>query len=118
MKKKLTKVSAFVTAFLMVLSLFSGFRADVFAASATKVTFHYYRTDKDYSDWDVWFWADGVDGSASAFQKKLDKNGCAVTNYTVPAGKDTLSFIVRKGGDSWSAKDIDKDQSIDLTKAK
>ena len=118
MKKKLTKVSAFVTAILMVLSLFSGFRTDAFAASATNVTFHYYRTDKDYSDWDVWSWGDGIDGSSSVFQKKLDKNGCAVTNITVPAGKSSLSFIVRKGGDSWAGKDVDKDQSIDLGAAK
>ncbi|MDY6352927.1 MAG: type I pullulanase [Lachnospiraceae bacterium] len=118
MRKKLRKVSALVSAFIMVLSIFSGIRLDAMAAGETKVSFHYYRSDGKYSDWDVWFWADGVDGTAGKFQKKTDKNGCAVTSFTVPAGGDKLSFIVRKGGDSWAGKDVDKDQSIDLSAAK
>ena len=118
MRQRLKKVSAFFVAVLMVLSIFSGIKVDALAAGTTNVSFHYYRSDGDYSDWDVWFWADGVDGSASAFQKKLDKNGCAVTDYTVPAGKSSLSFIVRKGGDSWSAKDVDNAEQVSYNKIK
>ena len=118
MRQRLKKVSAFFVAVLMVLSIFSGVKVDALAAGTTNVSFHYYRSDGDYSDWDVWFWADGVDGSASNFSKKLDSHKCAVTTYTVPAGKSSLSFIVRKGGNNWTGKDVDQDQSIDLSAAK
>lgn len=77
------------------------------------VVIHYSRPDGAYKDWDLWTWADGVDGSATAFTGTDKYGGVAVV--TLPKNVAKMGFLVRKGGDKWEAKDPDKDRTVNLT---
>ena len=76
------------------------------------INFHYLREDGAYSDWDLWAWCDGSEGSAYAFGTETDDNG-VVTTFTVPAGTAKIGYIVRKP--DWSEKDVAEDQFIELS---
>lgn len=73
------------------------------AAGAT-VTIHYHRYAGDYEPWDLWVWAEGKNGAGHKFTEKTDYGVKAVV--TLPEAAERVGFIVRKGGDSWTAKDI------------
>lgn len=108
MKKRIV---SFVLAAAMLLSLCVGLTPRVSAANGVTVKLHYERSDGNYSGWDVWFWPDGVSGSACAF---AEENGEMVATFEVPAGKTSVGYIVRYGGDAWSSKDVGEDQYIDI----
>lgn len=80
------------------------------AANAIDVTIHYHRLTDDYAStdgakaWDIWGWADGVNGSAHPFASH-DEFGLTATYRLNGTGMTTPQFIVRYGGDSWEAKD-------------
>ncbi|MEK0279592.1 type I pullulanase [Bifidobacterium mongoliense] len=80
------------------------------AANAIDVTIHYHRLTDDYAStdgakaWDIWGWADGVNGSAHPFAGH-DEFGLTATYRLNGTGMTTPQFIVRYGGDSWEAKD-------------
>ena len=82
------------------------------AADETIVNIHYYREDGSYGDWDVWAWADGLDGAGYAFTDNGDADG-AVATITITEATPSLGFIVRKP--DWSAKDPDGDRKVDLS---
>lgn len=72
------------------------------------VQFHYQRTDGNYADWDMWIWEKDQAGGAFAFNGKDDFGAVAsypLSTWTDPV-KNSLGFIVRKGGDSWAEKDL------------
>lgn len=74
---------------------------------------HYHRYNGDYEPWDLWVWVQGKEGAGYPFTDR-DEFG-AVAVITVPERADRLGFIVRKGGSSWTAKDVTKDRFIDVT---
>ena len=82
------------------------------AAETTTVNIHYLRDDGAYGDWDVWAWADGLEGAGYAFTDSGDADG-AVATITITEATPSLGFIVRKP--DWSAKDPDGDRSVDLS---
>ena len=71
------------------------------------VMFHYWRKDGIYTNWDMWLWEANHDGAAYAFNYKDDWG--VIAAYPLSTWDDpitnTLGFIIRKGGNSWSAKD-------------
>ncbi len=71
------------------------------------IQFHYYRKDGKYTGWDMWLWEMGHDGAAYSWNGK-DKWGVIasypLSKWTDPV-KNGLGFLIRKGGDSWTAKD-------------
>ena len=62
--KKITKrVVAIVLTVMMALTCFVLPSVMVQAADPTIVNIHYLRDDGSYGEWDVWAWADGLDGA-------------------------------------------------------
>ncbi|WP_055428243.1 type I pullulanase [Bifidobacterium aesculapii] len=81
-------------------------------ADRIDVTIHYHRTNDDYASedglkaWDIWGWADGVNGAAHPFTTH-DDYGLTATYTLTGSGLTKPQFIVRYGGDAWEAKDPD-----------
>ena len=111
--KKLSKrILASIVSVMMVLGCFVLPTAIVNAASETKVNIHYLREDGKYDKWNVWAWADGLDGASYEFSSTADSNG-VVTTVTITEATPKLGFIIRKG--NWEAKDPDGDRYVDLS---
>ena len=111
--KTLTKrIIASAVSLMMVLSCFILPSVMVSAAEITTVNIHYLRDDGNYGDWDVWAWADGLEGAGYAFTDNGDADG-AVATITITQATPSLGFIVRKP--DWSAKDPDGDRKVDLS---
>ena len=114
------RLPALLLALLMAVSFAAGCskpKAPPPAASAgTTVVIHYYRYNGDYEPWDLWVWPFGKDGKAYKFEQK-DDYGVTAT-VTFPETYDKVGFIVRKGGDSWTAKDVGKDRFIEVKNGK
>ena len=111
--KTLTKriIATIVTA-MLVLSCFVLPSVMVQAAGETNINIHYLRDDGQYDAWDVWGWADGLDGAGYSFTDSGDANG-AVATITLTQSTPRLGFIIRKP--DWSAKDPDGDRYVDLS---
>lgn len=73
------------------------------------IKIHYYREDGKYGDWDVWTWADGMDGASYALIDNGDSRG-AVATIMMPASCKKLGFIIRKP--DWSGKDTEEDRYV------
>lgn len=69
------------------------------------VTVHYLRPAGDYEGWDLWTWVDDGQGSAVAFTGQDSFGKVATYQLKSESGIHTPKFIVRQGGDAWSAKD-------------
>ena len=114
--KKLTKrIIASVVSMMLVLSCFVLPSVMVSAANETTVNIHYLRDDGDYSAWDVWAWADGLEGAGYSFTDNGDAKG-AVTTVTITQATPRLGFIIRRPSD-WK-KDPDGDRYVELTGVK
>ena len=99
------------------------------APAADDAILFYYRPDGNYEGWDLWLWADGADGVAVNFEPEaidVDGKKIAYINFKTNAGvsdqmktilteNGKVNFIVRKGGDTWEAKDPGPDQSWSLS---
>ncbi len=110
--KRISKsVIAVVLTLVMALSCFV-MPGIVNAAETTTVNIHYLRDDGAYGDWDVWAWADGLDGAGYAFTDNGDANG-AVATITITESTPKMGFIIRKP--DWSAKDPEPDRYLDLS---
>lgn len=72
---------------------------------------HYHRPDGAYDDWNVWAWADGLDGRAVAFSRQDAFGKIALIEFE--PGTDRGNFIVRRG--EWELKDIDHDRAVDMS---
>ncbi len=84
------------------------------------VRLHYFRPDGAYTDWDVWGWdlGNNLGGASYKFTGQDDYGVYAPIDLAKvnPNGEvSTLGFIVRKGGDSWTAKDVSQDRSFDVS---
>jgi pullulanase len=87
------------------------------AATATSLSIHYKRYDALYSEWDLWLWAPGEDGSDYAFNDTDDYGAVAEISLTgALSGLSELGIIVKKGSISSGVKDIVDDRFIGLTK--
>ena len=90
---------------------------------SARVTVNYYRPDGNYTDWDMWLWGSS-DGVGAAFNGKKTLGGVewvtasADIAYEAGVGDNAIGFIVRKGGDAWSGKDIDGDRYVPETEIK
>ena len=83
------------------------------AATAGKITvkLHFYRPSGDYSGWDVWAWADGMDGKSYAL---TDDGQGKVATITVDGGVSELNYIIRKS--DWSDREFaGVDRAVDLS---
>lgn len=81
----------------------------------TVVRIHYHRDDGIYDDWDIWNWATGSNGFATPFIGKDDFGAVAdvdASSFGLDSLPTTVNYIIRKGGNSWAAKDVNEDQSI------
>ena len=103
--------SAILALILLVTAAFGGMMPASAAGGGVVIKLHYDRPDGVYDGWDVWSWADGKDGAGYPFAQE---DGQMVATIPVPAGVTRVGFIVRQGGDSWSKKDVDADQFIEL----
>ena len=84
------------------------------SADTINVTIHYLRPADDYvsedgmKGWDIWGWADGVNGAAYPFTGHDDYG--LIAQYTLKGSAMSVpQFIVRYGGDGWEAKDPNGD---------
>ena len=110
--KKISKrIVAVVLTMILAISCFV-LPSVVNAAGETTVNIHYLREDGAYGDWDVWAWADGLDGAGYAFTDNGDENG-AVATITITESTPKMGFIIRKP--DWSAKDPEPDRYLDLS---
>lgn len=79
---------------------------------------HYTRSDSDYTGWNVWAWADEMEGAGYEFDEEPGENGEKVAIFTLEGRKISyLNYIIRKSveGNDWKEKDVKDDQVIDLT---
>ena len=106
-KKLLIRIGAIVLCVFLVLGLV----VPALAApeEGVVIKLHYNRPDGDYTDWSVWFWNKGAEGVDIPF---ADENGEKVATFQVGAGVTEVGFIVKLP--NWAAKDVDKDQFIDV----
>ena len=110
------RIGSLLLAAVMLLGLIfgtGGITLAAFAADDVTVKLHYHRNDGQYSDWDVWMWADGKDGAGYAFSSE---NGEMVATFKVPTGVTKIGYIVRKAAD-WT-KDVGMDQFIEIPEVK
>ncbi|MBD5477606.1 MAG: type I pullulanase [Lachnospiraceae bacterium] len=78
---------------------------------------HYTRKNSDYTGWNVWAWADGMEGKGYEFDA-TGENGEKVVTFTLKGREITyFNYIIRKSveGKDWAEKDLEDDQKIDLT---
>ena len=106
-KSVLSRTIAFALAAILLLGCIA---VPVFAAEdGVVIKLHYNRPDGNYADWSVWFWVEGVDGADVPLETV---NGEMVATYPVAPGATNVGFIVKLP--NWAAKDVDKDQFIDV----
>lgn len=104
----INRFAALLTAVVMLISCVPAF---ALAAENDGVTvcLHYDRPDGNYEGWSVWFWVEGSD--AADVPLKLE-DGEMTAAFAVPDGATSVGFIVKRP--NWAAKDVDKDQFIDV----
>ena len=73
------------------------------------IKLHYHRPDGNYTDWSVWFWNFGQEGTDIPF---AEENGEMVATFPVASGVTSVGFIVKLP--NWAAKDVNEDQFIDV----
>ena len=97
----------------------------VYAKSVSTVYFHYYRLDGNYSGWDMWIWESEPSSLGGAGYEFVDDTTDTTYNFGGKvvaldleknglASATQLGFIVRQGGSSWSAKDVDADRFVNI----
>ena len=75
------------------------------------VKIHYSRADGDYTDWNVWMWADNAGGAQYDFE---EEDGEMVATYEIENGLfvNKVGFIVREG--DWDSQE-GGDRFVDLS---
>lgn len=68
---------------------------------------HYFRYDGKQSDWNMWIWPEGKDGSGYAFTG-VDAEGFAVGTYTSVSPKIGVLTRLSVPGNDWSAQEMDR----------
>lgn len=80
-----------------------------------QVKLHYHRSDNNYSGWDAFFWDVGNKHGYGGRDFEEEENGVVAT-LDVLVGTTKIGYLVRKGGDAWTSKDVDADRFVDLSK--
>lgn len=81
--------------------------------NTTSVRVHYSRKSGDFTDWDLWSWVSKPESAAgAAFAFSMYDDYGVITDVPITAGTTEIGVIVRKGGDNWTSKDIDKDRFV------
>ena len=109
MKKQVLKRTIAI-ALALILAL-GNFAMPILAAEEEGVVIklHYNRPDGNYTDWSVWFWNFGQEGTDIPF---ADEEGEKVATFPVASGVTQVGFIVKLP--NWAAKDVAEDQFIDV----
>lgn len=106
------RIKAFSIALLMLLfTLFTSVIdvAVVKAADELTLKLHYHRADNSYDGWGVWLWEEGGEGADFTF---TEEEGEMTATKTITPGATAVGYIIKTA--DW-AKDVDKDQFIDLS---
>ena len=100
-----------ILAVLLALALVAALACPIAAAEdgGVVIKLHYHRPDGVYTDWSVWFWNLGAEGVDVPF---AEENGEQVATFQVKPGTTSVGYIVKLPG--WAAKDVNKDQFIDV----
>ena len=94
-----------------VLVLTEGKDAGIVDTNEVTIKVHYLRSDNNYTDWNAWLWSDKKGGAGYEFK---NENGEMVATIKVEGRSEMkVNYIIRKG--EWDAKDVDADQSIDIS---
>ena len=104
----LARILALLLAGVMLLSLLPAFARA--ASEPVTVCLHYHRPDGSYDGWSVWFWVEGKDASDVPL---TEQEGEMSASFVVPEGAAEVGFIVKQP--NWAAKDVDKDQFMDVS---
>lgn len=80
------------------------------------VNIHYKRSQKDYDNWNLWTWLDGVEGETLEFTSEDSYGKVATRTYENLVNDTKLGFIVKRteGDNEWAEKDVDSNRFIDL----
>jgi len=80
------------------------------------VNIHYKRSQKDYVNWNLWTWLDGVEGKTLEFTSEDSYGKVATRTYENLVNDTKLGFIVKRteGDNEWAEKDVDSNRFIDL----
>lgn len=80
------------------------------------VNIHYKRNNKDYDNWNLWTWLDGVDGEKVEFTSDDAYGKVATKVYKNVVNDIKMGFIVKRteGENEWAEKDVDSNRFIDL----
>ena len=103
----MTRFLSLFTALVLLLGGLPGFAAA--EADGITICLHYNRPDESYEGWSVWFWVEGGEAADVPLQ---ESNGDMTASFAVPATATRVGFIVKQP--NWAAKDVDKDQFVDL----
>lgn len=94
-----------------ILALTSGNEGELKDTNEVTVKLHYHRADGNYDNWNAWLWTDNQGGAQYDFE---NENGDMVATIKVEGrAVNNVNYIIRKG--EWEAKDVDADQSIDIS---
>ena len=78
-------------------------------SKGNQLRLHYYRDDKEYTGWNIWFWAGSDGGSSHVFDTDDGYGVCTTINLTDAKydGVKTFNYVVRKSveGNEWAEKD-------------
>lgn len=86
--------------------------------TATWVKIHYKRTNSDYTNWNIWAWADGGSGLRLDFTEEDSWGKVAIFSKDTVISK--LGIIIRRStsGNDWAEKDTNNDRYIYPTNGK
>lgn len=98
------RITALLAVFCLLFAFFPelSIRAD---AGKTEITVHYQESDGNEKDWNLWVWAESLDGHVQPFTGE-DEFG-KVAHFTLDGTYERVGFIVRTdawekdGGDRW-----------------
>lgn len=84
----------------------------VAAVDKISVTIHYRKFDGNYSNWNLWIWAQGSDGRQYDFTGEDEYGKICTFEMENMESVSEIGFIVRLG--EWEQKDGDKDRFIEI----
>ena len=81
---------------------------DVPSFEEVHVTFHYYRYDENYENWNLWIWNPGKDGQRFGFLGEDEFGKTATVKLADGDGIEELGFILRKSeqNNDWAGQEL------------
>lgn len=111
--KKVTKIYRGVNGVAKII-----YKEETEIQTATWIKIHYKRSNSDYTNWNIWAWADNGSGSRLDFTQEDDWGKIAIFFRDDVISK--LGIIVRRStsGNDWAEKDGNNDRYIYPTNGK